>query len=114
MKTILLILTILTASAASAQTQAFHVTAVREWTATDSAPVSRAFKTYVVTGKVGTVRYMTQQLFSWGGQRFAVGTDYEVVKSDAKSLTVVMHDKKGHDIKERLDVVGTEEVETAK
>lgn len=114
MKTILLTLTILTALAASAQTQTFHVTAVREWTATDSAPVSRAFKTYVVTGKVGTVRYTTQQLFSWGSQRFAVGTDYEVVKSDAKSLTVVMHDKKGHDIKERLDVVGTEEVETAK
>ena len=41
-----------------------------------------------------------------GSQDFIVGEDYPVVKQDARSLTVVMHDKKGHELKERLDVTG--------
>lgn len=113
-KTLLLALIVLPALAVPAQTKTFHVTVVRDWAATDPAPVSRAFKTYVVIGTVGATRYTTEQMFSWGSQHFAVGTDYEIVKSDDKSLTIVMHDKKGREIKERLDVVGAEELETAK
>jgi hypothetical protein len=105
MKTLLAMLIV----AASASAQTFHVTGVRNWAATDPAPVSHAFRVYVITGNVGDKAYTAQQLFSWGSQHFEAGADYEVIKSDAQSLTIEMHDKKGHNIKERLDVVGVEE-----
>jgi hypothetical protein len=61
----------------AALAQTFHVTSVRDWAATDPAPVSRAFKTYVVTGTSGAVRYTAQQLFSRGSQRFEVGQELQ-------------------------------------
>ena len=53
--------------------------------------------------------HTAKQMFTWGSQRFEIGKDYPVLKADAKSLTVMMHDKKGHEVKERLDVTGAEE-----
>ncbi len=89
-----------------------HITAVRNLAATDPAPVSRAFRVYMVVGTMGGFRYTAQQIFSWGSQHFEVGKDYEVLKSDPQSLTVLMHDKKGRETKERLDVVNTEETQS--
>lgn len=40
---------------------------------------------------------------------FEVGKEYEVLKVDAHALTVIMHEKKGREIKERLDITGVEE-----
>jgi len=110
MKVIIVALAMFAALTSSAQTLTFHVTTVRDWATTDPAPVSRAFKIQVVMGTLNGKRYTTQQIFSWGSQHFEVGADYPVAKSDAKSLTVIMLDKKGHEIKERLDVVAAEEL----
>jgi hypothetical protein len=56
---------------------------------------------------VDDLQHTTQQLFTWGSQRFEVGKDYTVLKSDAQSFTIQMFDKKGHEVKELLDVAGT-------
>jgi hypothetical protein len=93
----------------SPQPQVLHVTAIRDWAPTDPAPASHAFKTIMVTGTIGSVRYVTEQLFSWGSQRFVVGTDYPVTIK-GQTLNVTMQDKKGHNVPERLDVVSAEEV----
>lgn len=85
-----------------------HITGVRNWAPTDPAPVSRAGRVYVITGTVNGTRYTAQQLFMWGSQHFVIGQDYEVLKSDPQSMTVLMYDKKGHKIQERLDVTGVE------
>lgn len=86
-----------------------HVTGVRNWAPTDPAPVSRAGRVYVITGTVDGTRYTTQQLFMWGSQHFEVGRDYTIVKQDDRSLTVIVPDKKGRPVKERLDIVGAEQ-----
>ena len=49
---------------AQSQSQ-FHVTNVHDWTINDPSPVSRAFKTVMVIGVVGSRKYTTEQLFSW-------------------------------------------------
>ena len=107
MKTLLALAVLALSSVAWGQ-DALHVTAVRDWTPTDAPRVSQV-RTNVITGTVGNVRYTAQQMFTWGSQRFEIGKDYPVLKADAKSLTVMMHDKKGHEVKERLDVTGAEE-----
>lgn len=99
---------LLSAMAASAET--FHVSAVRDWAIGDPAPISRAFKVYTVVGNMGGIRYTTQQTFSWGSQRFEVGKNYEVTKADAKAINITMQDKKGRGVKERLNVMGVEEI----
>ncbi len=109
MTKLILVATFLLGTFAFADT--FHVTAVRDWAATDPAPVSRAFKVYVVTGTRNGIQYTGQQSFSWGSQHFEVGKDYDVPKTpDGKSITVTMHDKKGHEVKERLVITSMEEV----
>lgn len=107
MKSLFLILACLSISAAGAQT--FHVTTGRDLQPTDPAPISRAFKVYVIEGALHGSKYTTMQTFSWGSQRFTVGTDYVVAKEDARTLTVVTHDKKGRDVKELLQVVSVSE-----
>jgi len=104
MKTLILSLMLVT-SVASAQT--LHVTAVRDWTPTDAPRVSQV-RVYVVTGTLDGKLYTTQQMFTLGSQHFSVGMDYEVTKADDRALTVVMHNKKGREVKERLDVTGVE------
>jgi hypothetical protein len=107
----LLIITVLMLGAAAFAGDTLHVTTVRNLAATDPPPVSRAFRVYVIVGTVGKMRYTTQQIFSWGSQRFEVGKEYQVLKQDAQSLTLLMLDKKGREVKERLDVVSVEEVQ---
>jgi hypothetical protein len=98
------------ASASTAQTPAtLHVTAVRDWAATDPPPSSHGSRVYVIVGTIGGVRYTTEQLFSWGSQHFQVGADYAVTMK-GQSLNVKMEDKKGREVPERLNVVATEEV----
>ena len=82
---------------------------MRNLTITDAAPVSRAFRVFVISGTVGGVRYTAQQIYSWGSIPFDVGADYEVVKTDSRSITVLMHNKKGREVKERLDLTAVEE-----
>lgn len=94
---------------AAAHAETLHVTVVRNLQPTDPAPVSRAFRVFVIEGDIGAKHYTAQQIHSWGSLDFIVGEDYPVVKQDARSLTVVMHDKKGHELKERLDVTGVTE-----
>jgi hypothetical protein len=64
---------------------------------------------FVIEGDIGAKHYTAQQIHSWGSQDFIVGEDYAVLKQDARSLTVEMHDKKGHEVKERLDITGVTE-----
>lgn len=111
MKTLLGLLILTTGFIAWGQDQPkqFHVNAVHEWTVTDAPRVTKGFATYVVTGTIGNVKYTTQQIFSWGSQRFEIGTDYPVDKQDDRAVTVVTHNKKGREIKERLDITGAEE-----
>ncbi len=91
--------------------QTFHVTGVREWTITDPPRTTQAFRTYVITGTMNETRYTAQQTFSWGSQRFEPGKDYEVTKADAKTLTVLVQDKKGRKNKELLHITGAESTE---
>lgn len=108
MKNALLILSLIAVSGL-AWGQAFHVTAIRDLQPTDPVPGSRAFKVNVIIGTLGNVRYTAEQTFSWGSQRFEIGHDYDVLKIDARTLQVMMHDKNGRDIKERLNIIGAEE-----
>jgi len=93
----------------AAYAESLHVTTVRDWQPTDPAPVSRAFRVQVIEGTMGGSRYTAQQLMSWGTSRVHVGEDYEVVKADDRSLTVIVKDKKGRENKERLDVTGVQQ-----
>jgi hypothetical protein len=93
----------------SACAETLHVTTVRDWQPNDPAPVSRAFRVQVIEGRVGETTYTAQQMLSWGVSRVEVGRDYEVVKTDARSMTVVVLDKKGRPSKERLDVTGVQQ-----
>lgn len=102
------VLAILLLSGAALAADTFHVSTVRNLQPTDPAPVSRAFRVFVIVGTVGHTRYTTQQIHGWGAADFEVGKDYVVIKSDAKSLTVIVPGKK-RDIKERLDIVSAEE-----
>ena len=88
--------------------QSLHVTGVREWTITDPARITQAFKTYVITGTMNETRYTAQQTYSWGSKRLEPGKDYEVTKADAKTLTVIVPDKKGRQNKELLRITGVE------
>jgi hypothetical protein len=94
---------------AAGHAETLHVTAVRNLQPTDPAPVSRAFRVFVIEGDIGAEHFTAQQIHSWGSQDFIVGEDYTVVKQDARSLTVLMHDKRGHEVKERLDITGITE-----
>lgn len=92
-----------------APAQALHVTGVHDWQPTDAPRVSQV-RVMVVSGTIGDMRYTAQQMFTFGSQRFDVGTDYPATLSkDGRALNVLMKDKRGHDVKERLDVTGTEE-----
>jgi len=88
---------------ATAHAETSHVTVVRNLQPTDPSPVSRAFRVFVIERDIGAKH------FSWGSQEFIVGEDYTVMKQDTRSLTVLMHDKKGHEVKERLDITGITE-----
>jgi hypothetical protein len=101
------IIALILVSAAFAET--LHVTTVRERGPNDPPAVTRAFKTYVVEGTVGAVRYTMQQTYSWGSQRLEVGKDYEILKAKPQSLEVRVTDKKGRADNELLFITGTED-----
>ncbi len=104
---ILAVILILTTAALA---ESFHVTAVRNIQPTDPAPVSRAFRVYVITGTIGQTRYTTQQLHSWGVQSLEVGRDYEIKKQDSRVLILNVMDKKGRPDTVRLNITSVEEV----
>lgn len=112
-----LLLTILVLMSAAAVCQdapkQFHVTSTHEWVLTDAPRITKAFTTYVVTGTIGNVKYTTQQTYSWGSQRFEIGTDYPVSKMDDKSIHFTMKNKKGRDIPEVVFITGAEEAKAA-
>ncbi len=108
-RSLILLVLLLTAAAYAADT--LHIAAIHKASRDDEKTYHTSFNQNIITGTVGNRRYTLEQLASWGYYHFQVGSDYEIVKANDKTITVKIQDKKGHESKESLNVVTEEEVQ---